>query len=519
MNAKIPITLEPANHVLLAAPGVTVAEAIIDAGLPFNMPCGGRGTCGGCAVKVVSGSLSPPDEVEQAKLLRAPSGIRLACRARVTEPVTIELRSLSSPDPPSRSVNPDPATLVLAVDLGTTSVKVAVASKIPGSAHAIAAVPNRQSRFGADVLTRVSAANQGKSAELQSDIQQSVSEALQSLAPGLSGLVEKIEKVVVVGNPVMMSLFRDEGPTPTTPDCRGQKSYFAPPASPSGLAISLDAFGIQAETLLIPGVAGHVGGDLLAGLLMLDPSPPQPLIYVDIGTNTEIAVYGSNRLHVASIPAGSAFEGGGISSGGHFGPGAVTGVRLHDGMIAVDVEGDGEPDRFCGSGLISLIGALRTSGHIDETGRMWTRGPLHNHFTEDHGQPVFSLTSSGTGPRLTQSDVRIFQTAKATVLAAIRTMLRVSEDSPVRIVVSGGFGGGLRAEDLRALGIIPSDMPQVDIMEDAALLGALQIAQIPEMTARLAALRCSAIHHELPRIDTFAAEYLSAMRLAPLTGS
>ena len=503
---------------LSVVPGITVAEAIIAAKLPFGLPCGGRGTCGGCAVKVITGSLSPPDVVEQAKLVRAPQGIRLACRARVTGPVTLRLPFAPPSSPRPLAHAPEALASVLAVDLGTTTVKVALASAAPGSQHITAAVRNRQSRYGADVLSRLSAANEGHAAQLRLDIQQSVSEAYQSLSASENGLADRIHRVVVVGNPVMLSLYCGQKPSHTGSSRPPQPLVTNKQSGPSELGVQCNPFGDKAETIFIPGVAGHVGGDLLAGLLMLGPTLSEPFIYVDIGTNSEIAVHDSSHIHVASVPAGPVFEGAGISSGGPFGPGAITKVGLKDGRIEVDVEGDGDPDRFCGSGLISLILALRSSGHIDESGRMWASGSLRSHFADVDGQPVFSIAPSGLGPWLTQSDVRAFQTAKAAILAAIRTMLSAADHKPDRLIVSGTFGGAVSAEELRELGVVPADLRQVDVIADAALLGAVRIAQAPQTITRLDALRALALHHELPQADEFTAQYIAAMKLSPSTG-
>ncbi len=73
--------------------GTTVAEAAARAGVFITLPCGGRGTCGKCRVRVVEGELAPPTASER-ELLSAEeleAGVRLACQARITGQVVIEI--------------------------------------------------------------------------------------------------------------------------------------------------------------------------------------------------------------------------------------------------------------------------------------------------------------------------------------------------------------------------------------------------------------------------------------------
>ncbi len=60
---------------------VLLATVLQDAGLHFNMPCGGNGTCGKCKIKA-EGLLSPLEPMEEEHLTdeEIQNGIRLACR-------------------------------------------------------------------------------------------------------------------------------------------------------------------------------------------------------------------------------------------------------------------------------------------------------------------------------------------------------------------------------------------------------------------------------------------------------
>ena len=65
------------------------------------------------------------------------------------------------------------------------------------------------------------------------------------------------------------------------------------------------------------------------------------VLFVDLGTNGEMAVGNKNGLLVTSTAAGPAFEGVGISCGGSSIPGAISQVKLHPMSIdTIDYKGE-----------------------------------------------------------------------------------------------------------------------------------------------------------------------------------
>ena len=79
---------------------------------------------------------------------------------------------------------------------------------------------------------------------------------------------------------------------------------------------------------------------------------PETRLLVDVGTNGEIACGNEERCVATAAPAGPAFEGGEIVHGMRATDGAIEGVTLADGGVALQViGGDGvEPRGICGSG-------------------------------------------------------------------------------------------------------------------------------------------------------------------------
>ena len=77
------IDLEPVGRRAEINPGMTLLEAAQSAGVELVSLCGGAGLCDGCRVRLVEGTLSPPNLVEQEALSTQDldAGFRLACQA------------------------------------------------------------------------------------------------------------------------------------------------------------------------------------------------------------------------------------------------------------------------------------------------------------------------------------------------------------------------------------------------------------------------------------------------------
>ena len=70
-------------------------ENLLKAGIMVDNLCGGRGICGKCAVKVISGSFSPPTDRELRWMKVLKPGMRLSCQVRVLSDAVIELEEVS----------------------------------------------------------------------------------------------------------------------------------------------------------------------------------------------------------------------------------------------------------------------------------------------------------------------------------------------------------------------------------------------------------------------------------------
>jgi len=89
----VKIDFEPLGRRVEVNDSETILDAAQRAGLTVAAICGGRGTCGTCKIRLVSGELTPPTSVETQKLPSSAlvSGFRLACQSRPAGDIRVEV--------------------------------------------------------------------------------------------------------------------------------------------------------------------------------------------------------------------------------------------------------------------------------------------------------------------------------------------------------------------------------------------------------------------------------------------
>lgn len=523
MAARVPVTFAPAGVTVWVPCGSTVLAAARAAGVIIAAPCGGRGVCGSCGVHIVDGLLAPPDDTERLGLSRAPEGMRLACRARVDSAVTVRpiVNQGVAIDSVAVAAAHPSGELVAGVDLGTTTVSAVIISSESGRELGRATVPNAQAAWGADVLTRITAAISGDSRDLADAAARSVLQALEEACGKAGTCLASISALAVAANTAMAALLAEADPSSLAA---------APFAVPKGL--EAPGHGLLAASLpnarieMVEPIASFVGGDAAAGLLaagMLSAGEGGSLpvqVLLDLGTNAEVLVTSPLGLTVASAPAGPAFEGFGIAYGGAWGAGAIEDVSFDGSALSIAVAGGGEARWLCGSGLVSAIVALRRAGHLAVDGRMTEQGVLADRFTRIDDVLACSLAIAGHGaPYLLQTDVRSFQTAKSAVASALEVVLkesRVKTRAITTVHVAGGFGSALISQHLFELGVVPQDFePCIELAGNTALHGAAMLAFEPELRETVREDLQAARHVELATNQAFASAFMEHLSLEP----
>ncbi|MDP2234364.1 MAG: 2Fe-2S iron-sulfur cluster-binding protein, partial [Actinomycetota bacterium] len=56
MSEPVPVTFEPAGVTVWVRAGTSVLDAARLAGVEIVAPCGGRGVCGACGVRILAGT-------------------------------------------------------------------------------------------------------------------------------------------------------------------------------------------------------------------------------------------------------------------------------------------------------------------------------------------------------------------------------------------------------------------------------------------------------------------------------
>lgn len=468
-----------------ADPTRSLLENLGLAGAQLHAPCGGNGTCRRCKVRVTglcrdfAGNVRRYEDEEVLACRVFPAGDALAVL----------------PDSGSESVRTDALTLSpggeglgLAVDIGTTTVAVYLYDLSTGACLASRGAMNAQRSFGSDVISRIGFASRPEGLTALSG---AIRDQLCALAREMCPDISKIKYVSVAGNTVMEHLFAGLSPESIGVAPFAPLSLFGQEVPAAGLLPGFDC-----PLYICPAVAGYVGGDITAGLLACDGDKAEDtILFIDIGTNGEMALGSKNGYISCAAAAGPAFEGAEIECGSPARDGAINRVERDLSFTAL---GESEAESICGSGLIDAVAALLYNGELDETGRL-----------EDE-----KYFFSGSSVYLSGRDIRQVQLAKAAVRAGIETLLQRSGKTYgdiSRVLIAGGFGAWMRTDSACAIGLLPPAlMDRISHVGNTAGKGAA-LCLTPAGRERLAALTEKCGYLELSSSPDFNDNYIEAM--------
>jgi uncharacterized 2Fe-2S/4Fe-4S cluster protein (DUF4445 family) len=86
------LTFQPSGKVISVPPGTELLDAARQAGVEVDAPCGGKGTCGKCVVRIVAGRVDTAPSLGVLSADAVAAGQVLACRTRVADsPLTIDV--------------------------------------------------------------------------------------------------------------------------------------------------------------------------------------------------------------------------------------------------------------------------------------------------------------------------------------------------------------------------------------------------------------------------------------------
>ncbi len=503
--------------------GALLSNVLRKEGVFVDMPCSGMGRCGKCRVKFLEGASVATDADRRffsEKELE--EGYRLACRAVLKEDARIELlaEDLEIGSEVADGSKNDLGDLckkqeslgmagsqkiVVAIDIGTTTIAASLVSN-----GATVTGMNHQRSFGADVISRIQASVSGNGDELRRLVLDDIRSMIYKVfsKAGLSADTEP-DEVVIAGNTTMLHLLMGDsceglGKAPYTPvrlaypELSYSDVFGTGAEEKSGsTGISDSKHGAQSDTdnkyahtkvRLLPGISAFVGADIVSGMYSLgfDRVPDgKAYMLIDLGTNGEMAIAGSDRILVASTAAGPVFEGGGISCGMPGVEGAIEHVTISKGgaeaegnggrayfKVKAQTIGDVKASGICGSGVLELVSELRRCEIIDETGLL-----MDEYF--DNGFPVDEEGSVS----FLQEDIRAVQLAKAAIRGGIDTLLSeygCSAADVDKVYLAGGFSEHISPENIRYLNILPGEFVDGNVIScigNASLFGCIKVAE------------------------------------------
>lgn len=461
--------------------GMTLMTTLLQKELITGNFCGGRGTCGRCRVQFLQSAPLPTSRDRQAFTpdeLRL--GYRLACMAkpgndcvvrmdfikpRELEIVTeiCEVMNVSEKNDCLSQEKEEGTHYLAAVDLGTTTIAMQLMEMESGRVADTYCAMNPQRSYGADVLSRIQAANERSVDERAVQERAANTETVNERTAGAADIMRNsVWKVIedglnrfwavchekhpeaalccmcIAGNTTMEHLLmglstKELGKSPFLPVELGLQKCVVP----IGDAAQLPVY-------VAPGISAFVGGDIVTGLYRLKMLPLRGTdnekprcdtgadsdgqrdgfqsggvsLLIDLGTNGEMAITDGRRMVVTATAAGPAFEGG---------PGKTA----------------------AGSDMVAMTALLLKEGIIDETGLM-----ADPYFEEG----ITVSGHSGASIHLTQKDIRALQMAKAAVRAGVEILHRKMGCLSVESVwLAGGFGYYLDVDAAIAIGLLPRE--------------------------------------------------------------
>ena len=455
MPETVNIHLQPIGKSLLVNKGTPLIDVLHEFGIEF--PCGGKGTCGRCKVKLLEGILEI-DTVQQQKLdkLGLKNDWRLACFCSSENNMTLEISQFETiilADSTQFGFQPKTG-YGMAFDLGTTTLVAQLVNLENGHILNSVSDVNPQARFGADLISRIQSCLDGNQDELQRLIRQKAGEMIDLL---LANHPVKVSKINFVGNTAMHHIFSGISVAPLA-----QYPFHSPEKgsqhfTPEQLNWNLN----ETDIHFYPSIGSFVGSDILAGIAATKMAfRDEFTILVDLGTNGEIVVGNREKIVCASTAAGPAFEGAKISQGMRASTGAISSVTFEIGKIKTHVIGNVPARGICGSGLIDVMAGLIETGQIGIFGEF------------ENGEEKIEIAP---GVAITQQDIREFQLAKAAVATGIQILmnkLEISFENISQVFIAGGFGNFLNIENVIRTGLIECEAGKIVKFGNTALIGA-----------------------------------------------
>jgi uncharacterized 2Fe-2S/4Fe-4S cluster protein (DUF4445 family) len=378
----------------------------------------------------------------------------------------------------------------VAIDLGTTTVVLYFLDLLSGQIEKIASFLNPQQMYGADIISRITYCQEHKNGlmKMQESIIQAINDELGSFGRKNKLEADDFERIVIAGNTTMLHILLGKDPVPIalapfTPKFTSKQIV---KGISSGLNINE-----KAELFTLPCVSAYVGADIVAGLAALNTSYKNYL-FLDIGTNGEIALRKGREYFTCSTAAGPAFEGANLSCG----MGAVSGaISVFSDLSDYQVIGNMPPRGICGSGIVDIVAYMLRNDIMNDS------GVIDKDFIIHRRNKVI----------VSQQDIREIQLAKSAIYSGIRILLNIAELSYNDIdalFLAGGFGNYINIHSSIQIGLLPFELKdKIYPIGNSAGIGALQYLKSDVIEKKVNRILKNAHYIELSNRDDFTMEF------------
>jgi uncharacterized 2Fe-2S/4Fe-4S cluster protein (DUF4445 family) len=478
-----------------SAKGNTLLKELQENGFDIYSPCGGNGTCGKCMVYVKG------------------VGEVTSCIYQVTGDIAIVLpekreanilvgqheHTVLVPFNPGASVDLSYFPHGVAIDIGTTTLVFYLVNLITGAIIETRAAVNPQTKYGADVISRINyaATTSGGLKTLQKEILDAINFQLAHFIEVADLTANELVKITFAGNTTMLHLLLGVDPLPIA--LAPFTPAFVDEQILKGRDLNLHCHP-EAEIKILPSIAAYVGADIVAGIASLKPlAEYQRFLFMDIGTNGELALVTPETIWCCATAAGPAFEGANISCG----MSAVEGAISVFGAEGYSVIGNTVPVGLCGSGLIDVV------AHLVENKLVQSDGLLSEDFV------IVPETSETNRIVLTQQDIREVQLAKSAIMAGVKVLLKkasLTYDDLDALFLAGGFGNYIDLASAVKIGMLPKEMEHKIIsLGNTSGTGALLALKSVQFDQIIQDVRNRSCYVELSEDEDFVMDYVMNM--------
>ncbi len=393
---NVKVVFNPSKIEGAVSKGITILEAARKFGITIESPCGGIGKCGKDLV-----------QIRRNRVLETV----LACKTRIEADLEVSIPSHEKKTIKTvegfygkavRTDNINPSTRKevhnengvcstkvfvnggfsfiengdttaqsygIALDIGTTTLVAALVDLNSGGILGSSSTLNPLVYYGHDVMSRIkySSSQQDGLLRMHKDLISAVKLLIKLLSFETGVKLENIYQTVAAGNTTMQHIFLNK-------EIKGIGEYPYKAETLDVFTTTAKALGLDiaeyASVTAFPCISAYVGGDIVSGLLAVRYEELElPALFIDIGTNGELALITEDKILSTSTAAGPCFEGMTISSGMRADDGAIEHVTFEEELL-LEVIGSSEPKGICGSGLLDIISELIRVGLVNSRGRL-----------------------------------------------------------------------------------------------------------------------------------------------------